>query len=63
MALGDVDVDKDGKINAQEFDFLCERVASMPRRFGLAPSWQAKYNGFVGKHTDACKFMLNAIDA
>ena len=31
MAFGDFDADKDGKINAFEFDFLCERVAAMPR--------------------------------
>lgn len=31
VAFGDVDVDKDGKINAQEFDCLCEKVAAMPR--------------------------------
>jgi hypothetical protein len=63
MAFGDVDVDKDGKINAQEFDFLCEKVASMPRRFGLAPSWQAEYGGSVDKRTAARKAMFDAIDA
>jgi hypothetical protein len=63
MAFGDVDVDKDGKINAQEFDFLCEKVASMPRRFGLAPSWQAEYGGSVEKRTAARKAMFDAIDA
>merc|ERR1711862_113554 len=63
MAFGDVDVDKDGKINAQEFDFLCEKVASMPRSFGLAPSWQAEYGGSVDKRTAARKVMFDAIDA
>jgi hypothetical protein len=38
MRFGDVDVDKDGKINATEFDGLCKDVAYLPRRFGLAPS-------------------------
>merc|ERR1712078_762042 len=42
MSFGDVDVDKDGKINAQEFDYLCEKVAAMPRRFGFAPSWESE---------------------
>jgi len=27
MSFGDVDVDKDGKINAQDFNNLCEKVA------------------------------------
>merc|ERR1712032_1709343 len=33
MRFGDTDVDKDGKINAAQFDTLCEDVASLPRRF------------------------------
>ena len=36
MHIGHTDVDKDGKINEAEFDGLCEEVASLPRRFGLA---------------------------
>ena len=38
MRFGDTDVDKDGKINAAEFDGLFEDVASLPRRFCFAPS-------------------------
>merc|ERR1712025_260802 len=34
---GDVDVDKDGFINLEEFDRLLESVAAVPRRYGLAP--------------------------
>ena len=30
MSCGDVDVDKDSKINPQEFDNLCEKLAAMP---------------------------------
>jgi len=30
MSFSDVDVDKDGKINAQDFNDLCEKVAAMP---------------------------------
>jgi len=63
MAFGDVDVDKDGKINGAEFDFLCEKVASMPRRFGLAPSWQAAYGGSVEKRTAGRKAMFDTIDS
>jgi len=63
MAFGDVDVDKDGKINAVEFDYLCEKVAAMPRRFGYAPSWEAEYGGSVEKRTAARKAMFDAVDA
>jgi len=40
MRSGDTDVDKDGKIKAAEFNGSCEDVASLPSRFGLAPSWE-----------------------
>jgi len=33
MRFVDTDADEDGKINATEFDGLCEDVASLPRRF------------------------------
>merc|ERR1711865_1090380 len=62
LAFGDVDVDKDGKINAQEFDYLCEKVAAMPRRFGYAPSWEAEYGGSIEKRTAARKAMFDAVD-
>lgn len=35
----DADGDRDGLIAADEFDFLIEKAANLPRRFGLAPSW------------------------
>jgi len=63
MAFGDVDVDKDGKINAQEFDYLCEKVAAMPRRFGYAPSWESAYGGSIEKRTAARKAMFDAVDS
>merc|ERR1712107_900154 len=37
LAFGDVDVDKDGSINLEQFDRLLESVAAVPRRYGLAP--------------------------
>jgi len=37
LAFGDVDTNKDGFINLEEFDRLLEKVASVPRRYGLAP--------------------------
>merc|ERR1712211_227589 len=37
LAFGDVDTDKDGFINLEEFDRLLESVAAVPRRYGLAP--------------------------
>merc|ERR1719386_545211 len=37
LSFGDVDVDKDGFINLEEFDRLLEKVAAVPRRYGLAP--------------------------
>jgi hypothetical protein len=61
MRFGDVDVDKDGKINAAEFDMLCEDVASLPRRFGLAPSWEKEY-GTVERRTASRKAMFDMID-
>jgi hypothetical protein len=63
LSFGDVDVNKDGKIGPEEFDYLCEKVASMPRRFGLAPSWEAEYGGSVEKRTAARRAMFDAIDA
>jgi len=40
----DADVDRDGFVNSEEFDFLCEKAAALPRRFGLAPSWRDLYS-------------------
>lgn len=37
LAFGDVDTDKDGFINAEQFDRVLEKVAALPRRYGLAP--------------------------
>merc|ERR1712048_1527862 len=61
MRFGDTDVAKDGKINAAQFDTLCEDVASLPRRFGLAPSWE-KEDGNVERRTASRKAMFDMID-
>ena len=62
MSIRDVDVDKDGDINAHEFDYLCEKVASMPCRFAVSPSWAAEYGGSIEKRIAARKAMLDAED-
>jgi len=51
QAFGDVDTDKDGKINAEQFDRLMEKVAALPRRFGLAPQSTETYSTRLSKHT------------
>jgi len=45
----DADADRDGLVNAVEFDFLVEKAAALPRRFGLAPSWQAQYGNIASR--------------
>lgn len=45
----DADADRDGFVNLEEFDFLCEKAAGLPRRFGLAPSWQDIYGDLKGR--------------
>merc|ERR1712203_550174 len=62
LSFGDVDNDKDGWINPEEFDLLLEKVAALPRRFGLAPSWQVEYGGDAARRTAARKAMFDAID-
>merc|ERR1712226_942646 len=37
LSFGDVDTNKDGLINAEQFDQLLAEVAALPRRYGLAP--------------------------
>merc|ERR1712060_678996 len=49
-------------INPEEFDLLLEKVAALPRRFGLAPSWQVEYGGDAARRTVARKAMFDAID-
>jgi hypothetical protein len=62
IAFGDVDANKDGFIDHKEFDLLCEKVASLPRRFGFAPSWEKEYGGDVEKRRAARKAQFDALD-
>jgi Ca2+-binding EF-hand superfamily protein len=58
----DADSDRDGLVSVDEFDFLVERAASLPRRFGLAPSWVECYGDVAGR-TAARKEMFQQMDA
>jgi len=62
VAFGDVDADKDGLINADEFDLLCEKVAALPRRFGMAPSWEKEFGGDMNARKEARRSMFLALD-
>lgn len=62
LSFGDVDSDKDGWIDLDEFDLLLEKVASLPRRFGLAPNWKVEYGGDLAKRRAARKAMFDSID-
>lgn len=62
VAFGDVDADKDGLIGIDEFDLLCEKVAALPRRFGMAPSWEKEYQGDIEARKEARKAMFVALD-
>jgi len=46
----DADSDRDGFLNSEEFDFVVEKAAALPRRFGLAPSWKAMYGDISARH-------------
>lgn len=57
----DADSDRDGLVSMDEFDFLIERAASLPRRFGLAPSWVECYGDVEGRQR-ARKEMFRQMD-
>jgi len=63
IAFADVDTSKTGKINAAQFDALCENVACLPRRFGLAPTWEEEYGGSIEKRIAGRQAMFDKIDA
>jgi len=61
VAFGDVDTNKDGLISGPQFDRLCEKVAALPRRYGMAPSWQAEYGNSIPARTAARTVMFKTI--
>jgi hypothetical protein len=62
LAYADVDASKSGQITAAQFDMLCEHVAVLPRRFGLAPTAEVEYGGSIEKRIAARKAMFDKID-
>lgn len=58
----DADADRDGFVSSEEFDFLCEKAAALPRRFGLAPSWRDHY-GTVEARQVARKELFKKVDS
>lgn len=62
MRFGDADVAKTGKLTPDQFDQLCEDVASLPRRFGMAPSWEKEYGSSIERRTKSRRAMFNMID-
>merc|ERR1712107_301263 len=65
LAFADVDSAKTGMINPDQFDELCEQVARLPRRFGLAPSWGtsmevARTRGL--QHARRCPMLIPCTD-
>jgi len=57
----DADGDRDGEVGADEFDFLVEKAATLPRRFGLAPS-SAEYYPSVQARIASRKQMFAQMD-
>jgi len=57
----DADGDRDGLVGPDEFDFLIEKAATLPRRFGMAPSWAEIY-GDVAHRQQARTQMFTQMD-
>jgi len=57
----DADTDRDGLVRPGEFDFLIEDAAALPRRFGMAPSWNECY-GNENNRRQARSQMFNQMD-
>merc|ERR1719343_1113076 len=57
----DADGDKDGLVSVAEFDFLIEKAAKLPRRFGLAPNWSEMYRSVEQRQTGRMA-MFNQLD-
>jgi Ca2+-binding EF-hand superfamily protein len=43
VCFQEADTDLDGLIGAEEFDYIVERAAALPRKFGFAPAWHEQY--------------------
>lgn len=63
LAFADADKSKTGKLTPAEFDECCEAVAALPRRFGLAPSWEQEYGGSMEKRLASRGKMFDQIDS
>lgn len=57
----DADSDRDGLVGPDELDFLVEKAASLPRRFGMAPSWTEMY-GNIAHRNQARAQMFRQMD-
>jgi len=62
ISFGDVDANKDGYITADEFDQLLEKVAGLPRRYGLAPSWVKEFGGDAAKRAASRRAIFDKLD-
>lgn len=51
----DADADKDSTVDTEEFDFLIERAAALPRRFGLCPAWVQLYGDISARRAARAK--------
>jgi len=62
ISFADVDANKDGYITAKEFDILLEKVAALPRRYGLAPTWYQEFDGDIAKRTASRRAIFDKLD-
>lgn len=51
----DADANKDATVDSEEFDFLIERAAALPRRFGLCPAWVQLYGDISARRAARAK--------
>ena len=47
--FNEADSDRDGFVNAMEFDLVVENAAALPRSFGLAHGWKALYGDIASR--------------
>lgn len=58
----DADDDRDGLVAFSEFNFLIEKAAAMPRRFGLAPSNSEMYGDNAAQMQQVRRTMFDQMD-